>query len=124
MERLERRAADIEKEVADIVAASAEDNGAREAIKRDIVELHREHLDAFAEHAEKRVAEVQRLGEDLATLLDAYNGAWEAAAEAWAEPAADNGLAPVARCPVPTGAAVRGMVPRPEGIRPDEAEAA
>lgn len=125
VERLERRKREIELGVALRLEQTRIAQEAKRAIEADIVQLHRERFAAFAEAAEEKVAELERIAAELLPLLDRYGEAWAAAVLAWREPCRDNGLVGPPRCPLPSSAQVRGQLPRPPQVEPvGEAEAA
>lgn len=123
-ERLAAKVREVEQEAADALEAQRLAMSAKKQIEQEIAELHREHFAAFAELAERKVAEVERIAAKLLPLLRDHREVWGEAVETWAEPARDYGIAGAPACPLPPPEQVAGLLPRPPQLEPVEEPAA
>jgi hypothetical protein len=123
VKRLAEREAEIEGELSDAFDAMHILARGKQAVEADIRKLHVDHFDVFAEAAEETVGEVLGLGEQIAELTARYVVAWRAAQLEWRDLAVDNDLAVVGRCPLVAAPSVRGVAPRPPGVRRDDEQA-
>jgi hypothetical protein len=120
VKRLVELETEIEGELSDAYDAMHILARGKQAVEADIRKLHVDHFEVFAEAAEETVGEVLGLAEQIADMTAKYVQGWQAAQAAWHDLAVDNGLPAVGRCPLVAAPSVRGVAPRPLGVRRDD----
>lgn len=108
--------AELDGDIARLESSADDLRRAERQIKQELTALHRSEFGAFAEEAERQVAELEDKLEQLLPALAEYNAAWNTAVATWRDPCNDFEIPGAPPCPLPGPHAIATARPRPPYI--------